>query len=516
VKWLPDKAIGRLLDLAQDSPSEASFVDALEDRSRLARGRGEIINNRFEVIAPIAIGGMSEVVRARDLSRGGEVAVKISTAGGPVDERFAREAAVLAALHHPHIVAYIDHGMTGDGAFYIAMELLQGEPVSVTARRGGLSVAEVVVLARGVASALGAAHDLGIVHRDVKPSNIFLQGYDVRAAKLLDFGLVRRAVEEVDLTRTGSFLGTPGYLAPEQARGERDIDARADVFSLACVVYECLTGTPAFQKSTVTDTITSILLEELADIRRWRPDVPPGLAELLARMLRKEPRARPPSAQAVVVALDAIAYAAGPGGLPVDPPTLVRERGLTSRLPHVAEMPSLSSNHSVIEPATLELQSTHLRRGEEFYVADSGEARPPVPTNVEYRAHERSRRTARAMSVIPWALTFVAAIVAAAAGLRATGGEPSARVAIGSARIAAHVPPRTRPTPPPPNPQTPVLDLDPPESLAQEPSTANGSLEEMPIARPRNGGGRPRAVRPAPSSRPAPAKGSVPLPKDPG
>src|SRR6185503_17699677 len=202
--------------------------------------------------------------------------VKVSTGEAQVDERFAREAAVLAALRHPHIVAYVDHGLTSDGRFFIAMELLDGEPLSVTARRGGLSVADVMALARGVGSALAAAHDLGIVHRDVKPSNIFLEQGDARAAKLLDFGLVRRAVEEVDLTRTGSFLGTPGYLAPEQARGERDIDARADVFSLACVLYECLTEMPAFRKSSVTDTVTSILLEQLPDVRGRRPEVPAG------------------------------------------------------------------------------------------------------------------------------------------------------------------------------------------------------------------------------------------------
>lgn len=136
-------------------------------------------------------------------------------------------------------------------------------------------------LARGVAAALAAAHARGIVHRDVKPSNIFLVEGQVDQAKLLDFGIARLGYGRTLATRTGTLLGTPGYMAPEQAQGRKDVDAAADVFSLGAVLFECLTGRPAFTAEHLMATLSRILFEETPRVKTLRPDVPSALDMLV-------------------------------------------------------------------------------------------------------------------------------------------------------------------------------------------------------------------------------------------
>ena len=166
------------------------------------------------------------------------VAVKVlhhaalDTAG----DRFAREAEVLASLDHPHVVKYVAHGVDAENAGYLAIEWLEGHDLDAhLEQHPRLGVVESIALVRAVADALSVAHARGIVHRDIKPSNLFLEGGELARVKVLDFG-VARLENNVNATRTGTALGTPGYMAPEQARGERFVDA-ADVFALGCVLW---------------------------------------------------------------------------------------------------------------------------------------------------------------------------------------------------------------------------------------------------------------------------------------
>src|SRR5439155_24471948 len=146
----------------------------------------------------------------------------------------------------PGIVGYVAHGQLDTETLYYVMEWINGTTLSEFVAHVGATIAESVEVVRVLAGALGHAHARGILHRDLKPSNVMLDEGDIARPKLIDFGLARRLREASRLTHTGSTIGTPGYMAPEQVRGERTLDARADVFALGCLLYECLAGVPAF------------------------------------------------------------------------------------------------------------------------------------------------------------------------------------------------------------------------------------------------------------------------------
>jgi len=254
---------------------------------------------------------MSEIYRARDLEGGQRVAVKLlRNPQGAGEARFQREARLLEELGHPRIVRYVAHGALPSGVPYLVMEWLDGEDLSRTLARSRLGVDDSVQIARGVAEALGAAHARGIVHRDLKPSNVFLEHGSPGQVKLLDFGIAWPGAE-TRLTRTGALIGTPAYMAPEQARSAGVIDARADVFALGCVLFECLAGEPPFRGDHVMSVLAKVLCDEPPSLSDLRGDVPEALAALCARMLAKAPAARPPDGQAVAAELSAIAH----GGL---------------------------------------------------------------------------------------------------------------------------------------------------------------------------------------------------------
>jgi tetratricopeptide (TPR) repeat protein len=264
---------------------------------------GEVVAERFEIAGEAGSGGMGRVFRARDRLAGGDVALKVLHRG-EYAERFAREARLLADLSDPAIVRYVAHGNTGSGQPYLAMEWLEGEDLAQRLSRGTLPVDDGVAVGKRLARALAVAHARGIVHRDIKPSNVFLPGGVVGAAKVLDFGIALSTLPTTPRTRTSAVLGTPGYMAPEQARGTRTVDARADVFALGCVLFECLTGVPAFAGEEPMAILAKILFDEAARTRSMRSDVPLALDELVARMLSKDPRARPADGTCVLRELE--------------------------------------------------------------------------------------------------------------------------------------------------------------------------------------------------------------------
>ncbi len=266
---------------------------------------GDRIAGRFEVERLAGSGGMGAVYCARDLSTGERVALKLLHDDARDDDRFALEAQLLASLQHPGVVRHIAHGRSPDGPRFLAMEWLEGEDLASRLRRAGLTVDESVAVLVGVASSLAAAHERGIVHRDIKPSNIFLVDHRVDRCKLLDFGVARPEHNARAATQTGQLVGTIGYMAPEQVRSARAADSRADVFSLGCVLFECLTGEPAFSGDHPIAILAKILVEDAPRLGELRAHLKP-LEELVARMLSKDPARRPADAAAVLAELAAV------------------------------------------------------------------------------------------------------------------------------------------------------------------------------------------------------------------
>ncbi len=235
---------------------------------------GEVVGGRFQVETLADWGGMGAVYRARDRETGSLVALKLLL-DMTSEERFQREARVLSELNHPGIVGYVAHGRTERGAPFLAMEWLDGKDLRARLSTRALTVAEAISVARGAAEALAGAHARGIIHRDVNPRNIFLVEGDVGRIKMLDFGIARPLRATFAMTLPGMYLGTPGYLAPEQARGNDDVDARADVFALGCVLYECLTGKAAFAADNLMALLGKVLFEEAPRLRQ-RGAYPPS------------------------------------------------------------------------------------------------------------------------------------------------------------------------------------------------------------------------------------------------
>jgi hypothetical protein len=251
-----------------------------------------MIAGRFRLEHRIGAGGMGVVYRARDERSGAPVAIKLLEVAGEADLiRAQREAAALRALAHPGIVAHVDHGVA-DGRLFIAMEWVDGITLADRLAAPGVDLREAIEVVRGVAEALGAAHAAGFVHRDVKPSNILVLDDDVTRCKLIDFGVVRLAGAR-GLTRTGTAIGTPAYMAPEQARGTRELTPAADVFALGCVLYECATGRPTFSGAHAAAVLAKIVFAEPLPLERGCPEAPPVLRRLLERMLAKDADRRP-------------------------------------------------------------------------------------------------------------------------------------------------------------------------------------------------------------------------------
>jgi len=268
----------------------------------MAVREGDILDGRFELGRVAASGGMGVVFRGIDRQNGALVAVKLlRTADGA--ERFRREVKVLSGLHHPGIVSYLGHGQAEDG-LYLVMEWLEGEDLGTRLAAVEVSLDEGVGIGLQLASALAAAHAQGIIHRDLKPSNVFLCDWRLDRVKLLDYGIAR-LVGAANLTDTGAVVGTPAYMAPEQARGERSLDARADVYALGALLFHCLTGRPPFESETLQGLLVSVMQRPAPRLGERVP-VPRALEDLVSRMMDKDPRRRPPDGQAVLRELSAL------------------------------------------------------------------------------------------------------------------------------------------------------------------------------------------------------------------
>ena len=270
-----------------------------------------LIAERYEIVREIGRGGCAFVVEARDHRLERLVAIKIlkdRNADASARERFAREARVAAAIHHPNVCSVTDGGVLDDGRPFLVMERLWGETLRSTLRRHGQLEASIAIdLGVQMLSGLEAVHALGFVHRDLKPDNVFLVQRNgcMPIVKLLDFGMCRRAVfhersgpalDESTLTRTGTVVGTPEYMAPEQAGGKRAFDARIDVYAVGLLLHEALSGERAFIGADPRAILISVLTKRVPPLSAYRPDLPPALDRVIARALERDPGARYASA----------------------------------------------------------------------------------------------------------------------------------------------------------------------------------------------------------------------------
>ncbi len=265
---------------------------------------------KYRILKELGRGGMGAVYLAFDERLERNVALKLmlpnAAANSTAKDRFLREARAAARVSSDHVVA-IHEADEIDGTPYIALQFLQGSPLDEYLQKKGLpSLPQVTRIARETALGLAAAHNLGLVHRDIKPGNIWLEAPGGRV-KILDFGLAKpvQGNAAAEHTASGDILGTPAYMAPEQGLG-RPLDGRADLFSLGCMMYRLVTGKLPFDRPTLMAILTAIATEEPPPVRELNPAVPTALAELIHQLLAKTPDARPPSADVVAARLRAM------------------------------------------------------------------------------------------------------------------------------------------------------------------------------------------------------------------
>ncbi len=317
----------RGLPLLDRSAGERFGALAADDRVLLP----PVVADRYRIGHELGRGGMARVYLAHDLKHGRDVAIKVlrpELSQSLGHDRFLREIEIAARLRHPNIVPLYDSGEV-DGALYFVMPYEEGRSLRERLRaEGALPVNDALGILRDVARALAHAHEHGVVHRDVKSDNVMLSG---GAAIVTDFGIAKAVSAALtdeggtELTQTGSAIGTPAYMAPEQAAGDPGTDHRADIYAFGCLAYEVFTGNPPFHGLTKHQTVAAHLMTVPPAVGTIRPEVPAAVADLIARCLEKEPGARPQAAREVLVALEAPASQSGSWTAPV-PPTVHRAR----------------------------------------------------------------------------------------------------------------------------------------------------------------------------------------------
>jgi eukaryotic-like serine/threonine-protein kinase len=281
---------------------DLSFLSAPQGPDELGR------LGHYRILKELGRGGMGMVLLAEDAKLRRPAALKVMLPRHATDavakERFLREARVAAQVKHDHIVTIyqVDEER---GAPFIAMEFLLGMSLDAFLKaKGTPGISHVLRIGREIAEGLAAAHERGLVHRDVKPANVWLEAPHGRV-KILDFGLARQEQEDAHLTGSGTVVGTPSYMSPEQARGER-VDHRSDLFSLGGVLYTLCTGRQPFSGKTAMAVLTSLAVDQPPPVSQLNPVVAPALTDLIDRLLSKRPDQRPPSARAVAQALRAL------------------------------------------------------------------------------------------------------------------------------------------------------------------------------------------------------------------
>jgi tetratricopeptide (TPR) repeat protein len=398
---------------------------------------GDVVAERFEILRLAGSGGMGSVWRARDRTNGGDVALKVVHTQNAADaERLRREAMVLAEIESPRVVRYVAHGVTDDGLPFLAMEWLEGETLEDRMIRSGLQVGEALLVCRGIAEGLAVLHARKFLHRDIKPSNVLLQGRDLSRATLLDLGIARLPTTARRATLTGTTIGTPGYMAPEQARGAKALDARVDVFALGCVLFECLTGTPAFVGESAMAVLAKVLFEETPRVMAVREDIPAEIEAFVQRLMAKAPEMRLADGAAVLAAMDSLPAIAIDAGAP--PTSLMIGRAITGGERKLVSVVMAMVPEPVADPKsapTLASGSPPARRTDVHAVAQShgAEVEQLAMGVVVATIRGREGATDQALAAARCALALRAILPHAAMAIATGLGELATRIPVGEA-----------------------------------------------------------------------------------
>jgi serine/threonine protein kinase len=284
---------------------------AFNDRLR------EVLGAEYELLSVLGQGGFARVYRAKDRRLDRLVAIKVIRPDvmGTKEfvDSFRNESIALAKLRHPGIVPIYDIRERG-GLIYYVMPLVQGTTLEARMGRTRLPPLESRRILSELADALAAAHRVKMMHLDIKPANVFLEG-ELQKVLLMDFGLAKALTDEVDESAAGPVVGTPEYMSPEQARGLPEIDFRADIYSLGIIGYRMLTGRPPFRGRDAADTLAKQINEAPVPLRELNPTIPKGLADAIMRCLQKDPWERYPNALDLRGALEAVTFFSGSGAM---------------------------------------------------------------------------------------------------------------------------------------------------------------------------------------------------------
>jgi eukaryotic-like serine/threonine-protein kinase len=338
----------------------------------------------YEILGELGRGGMGVVYKARQTKLNRLVALKMILAGGHASpaalERFRAEAEAVAALQHPNVVQVYDYG-EHDGLPYFAMEFVPGGTLAARVHDHPLPPRDAAALMASIADGVQSAHAVGIVHRDLKPENILIQGHGLGTPKVTDFGLAKKVDTADGLTATGAILGTPGYMAPEQAAGAgKSADVRTDVYGLGAILYRILTGRPPFQAATMTEILMQVMVEEPVPPARLNPCIPADLETVCLKCLEKEPSRRYQTAAELADDLRRFL-----DGMPVTArrvSTIGRARRWARRNPMIA---GLAAGLALVLVAGTVVSTTFAVRAHYWSAA----AREELAENQQLRQHER-------------------------------------------------------------------------------------------------------------------------------
>lgn len=489
--------------------------------------RGAIVAGRYELEDVIGRGGMGEVWRAHDRDLDSPCAVKFILDHLARDEalraRFVREAKLVARLRSPHAVHILGVG-EHEGALYLAMELLEGETLQTRLQRVGRLAPEVTfAIIEQVGQALEKAHEAGIVHRDLKPDNIWLWAEAATFVKVLDFGVAKSLHLPLTLhTATGSLVGTPHYMSPEQAKGTRDVDHRSDLWALAVITMQCLTGKRPFESQGLGELLIQIATAPVPAVTELAPELPPGLQAWWERALARDPAQRFQSAGELVRGLQphlALRAASSPETKPSSEegraagassartapvplvPSEVKEPPAHSMSPLVNTRPParrLTAGRAAALMGAAAVALLGLLGVARFWAAER-DAAPKAPSAVASAAID-PRETRPAM-------TSGAPRAAARSAVEVVTPTPSVRVAPESAELRAVSPSATPPS------SAPGLAAAPAPSAVVVRSPAVRTVDapvdsEVPPVTPSSGSAPPRRAARAKPPAPSPAAGS--------
>ncbi|MGK3983687.1 serine/threonine-protein kinase [Sorangium sp. So ce136] len=475
---------------------------------------GQMVTPALRLVRILRRGGMGSIWVADRLSLKAQVAVKFMSPELAEDpgyvERFRREAVAAAQITSPHVAQVLDHGLTSEGMPYIAMELLRGEDLRARIRRlGPLPLAEVARIVTQTAKALGQAHRLGIVHRDIKPDNLFLTEVDGETfVKVLDFGIAKRA-RDLRVTTTGNVVGTPLYMSPEQLISAKDLDFRADLWSLGVVAYHAITGqVPFFADALVALTLV-VHAGRFKPPSALRPDAPPALDDWMRRALQLDPSARFGSAREMADALDrALSPRRRSGGAPAldttNAPGLVTAQNtgaesLIEALGASSQDGVITVRHPAPVPASMALADTD---------PCEGDATVERTTTVMMTMSSRKKRpSARLATVALLGAALAGAGIFLGARYTATTADGAALAAVAArgaglpgsteATLLASVVEAPRPLLAPELSEPVRAAAAPPEEAAKTSETARPASKKKPAARPSRSPGR---GKPTPSA----------------